>query len=105
MTKAALVAIDSDISDSLTVASVTTRRIASTDTVGGKTWSVAGSGPSSTGLQEQPDLRIVLRWSDARRGAGPRLFSVLRRGDTGSGRRRLKRPRYASRIGPPKKAR
>ena len=48
MTKAALVAIDSDISDSLTVASADETTYCLADTVGGKNWSVAGPGPSST---------------------------------------------------------
>ena len=48
MTKAALVAIDSDISDSLTVASSDETTYCLADTVGGKNWSVTGPGPSST---------------------------------------------------------
>jgi hypothetical protein len=42
-----LVGIDSGISDSLTVASATATTYCLTDTVSGKTWSVAGPGPSS----------------------------------------------------------
>jgi type IV pilus assembly protein PilA len=48
MTPAKLKAIDSGVSDSLTVASVTATTYCLTDTVSGKTWSVAGPGPSST---------------------------------------------------------
>jgi len=47
MTRAKLVAIDSGISPTLTVASVTATTYCITDTVSGKTWSVAGPGPSS----------------------------------------------------------
>lgn len=47
MTKPLLVGIDSGISDSLTVASATATTYCLTDTVSGKTWSVAGPGPSS----------------------------------------------------------
>jgi len=47
MNAAALVAIDSGVSPSLTVASVTATTYCLTDTVSGKTWSVAGPGPSS----------------------------------------------------------
>jgi len=47
MTPVKLVAIDSGISPSLTVASVTATTYCLTDTVSGKTWSVAGPGPSS----------------------------------------------------------
>ena len=47
MTKAALVAIDSGVSSSLTVASVAATTYCITDTVSGKTWSVQGPGPSS----------------------------------------------------------
>ena len=42
-----LVLIDSGVSPSLTVASVTASTYCLTDTVSGKTWSVAGPGPSS----------------------------------------------------------
>jgi type IV pilus assembly protein PilA len=48
MTVAKLKAIDSGISNSLTVASVTCTTYCLTDTVSGKTWSVSGPGPSST---------------------------------------------------------
>ncbi len=48
MTVAKLKAIDSGISNSLTVASVTATTYCITDTVSGKTWSVSGPGPSST---------------------------------------------------------
>ena len=48
MTVAKLKAIDSGISNSLTVASVTGTTYCLTDTVSGKTWSVSGPGPSST---------------------------------------------------------
>jgi type IV pilus assembly protein PilA len=47
MTPAKLVAIDSGLSPSLTVASVSATTYCLTDTVSGKTWSVAGPGPSS----------------------------------------------------------
>ena len=48
MTVAKLKAIDSGLSNSLTVASVTATTYCITDTVSGKTWSVSGPGPSST---------------------------------------------------------
>ena len=48
MTVAKLKAIDSGLSNSLTVASVTATTYCLTDTVSGKTWSVSGPGPSST---------------------------------------------------------
>ncbi len=48
MTPAALKAIDSGVSDSLTVASATATTYCITDTVSGKTWSVSGPGPAST---------------------------------------------------------
>jgi type IV pilus assembly protein PilA len=48
MTKATLIAVDSGISDSLTVASATATTYCLAETVGGKQWSVAGPGPSST---------------------------------------------------------
>ena len=48
MTVAKLKAIDSGVSNSLTVASVTATTYCLTDTVSGKTWSVSGPGPSST---------------------------------------------------------
>jgi type IV pilus assembly protein PilA len=47
MNAAALVAIDSGVSPSLTVASAALAAYCITDTVSGKTWSVAGPGPSS----------------------------------------------------------
>jgi type IV pilus assembly protein PilA len=47
MTPAKLKAIDSGVSDSLTVASATATTYCLTDTVSGKTWSVAGPGASS----------------------------------------------------------
>jgi type IV pilus assembly protein PilA len=48
MDAADLVARDSGISPTLTVASVTATTYCLTDTVSGKTWSVAGPGPSSS---------------------------------------------------------
>jgi type IV pilus assembly protein PilA len=48
MDASALVAIDSGVSPTLTVASVTTTTYCLTDTVSGKVWSVAGPEPSST---------------------------------------------------------
>jgi len=48
MTVAKLKAIDSGLSNSLTVASVSATTYCLTDTVSGKTWSVSGPGPSST---------------------------------------------------------
>jgi type IV pilus assembly protein PilA len=47
MNAAALVAIDSGVSPSLTVASAGATTYCLTDTVSGKTWSVLGPGPSS----------------------------------------------------------
>jgi type IV pilus assembly protein PilA len=47
MNAAALVAIDSGVSPSLTVASAGASTYCLTDTVSGKTWSVLGPGPSS----------------------------------------------------------
>ena len=47
MDAAALVAIDSGVSPTLTVASATAGTYCLTDTVSGKTWSVLGPGPSS----------------------------------------------------------
>jgi type IV pilus assembly protein PilA len=47
MDAAALVAIDSGVSPTLTVASAAAGAYCITDTVSGKTWSVAGPGPSS----------------------------------------------------------
>ena len=47
MTKAALVAIDSGVSDTLAVASAGASDYCLTDTVSGKTWSVKGPGPGS----------------------------------------------------------
>ena len=48
MNAAALVAIDSGVSPSLTVASAGATTYCLTDTVSGKTWSVLGPGPSSS---------------------------------------------------------
>ena len=48
MTVAKLKAIDSGISNTLTVAAVTETTYCITDTVSGKTWSVSGPGPSSS---------------------------------------------------------
>ena len=48
MTAAKLKAIDGGVSPTLTVASVTATTYCITDTVSGKTWSVAGPGASST---------------------------------------------------------
>jgi len=48
MTKPLMVAIDSGISDSLTVASAAAATYCLTDTVGGKVWSVRGPGASFT---------------------------------------------------------
>jgi prepilin-type N-terminal cleavage/methylation domain-containing protein len=48
MTKPLLVAIDSGISDTLTVASADADSYCLAETVGGKQWSVAGPGASST---------------------------------------------------------
>ena len=48
MTKATLVAIDSGISDSLTVAAADADSYCLAESVGGKNWSVAGPGASST---------------------------------------------------------
>jgi type IV pilus assembly protein PilA len=48
MTKPALVSIDSGVSDTLTVASVSATTYCLTDTVGGKVWSVAGPGASTS---------------------------------------------------------
>jgi len=48
MDATALTAIDSGISPTLTVASAGASSYCLTDTVSGKTWSVAGPGPSST---------------------------------------------------------
>ena len=47
MSTSALVAIDSGVSPTLTVASAAAGTYCLTDTVGGKTWSVLGPGPSS----------------------------------------------------------
>ena len=52
MNAAALVAIDSGVSPSLTVASAGATTYCLTDTVSGKTWSVAGPGPSSADFKE-----------------------------------------------------
>ena len=52
MTKPLLVAIDSGISDSLTVASAGATTYCLAETVGGKNWSVAGPGASSTDFKE-----------------------------------------------------
>jgi type IV pilus assembly protein PilA len=48
MTPAKLKAIDSGVSDTLTVAAVTATTYCLTDTVSGKTWSVAGPGASGS---------------------------------------------------------
>ena len=48
MTKPLMIAIDSGISDSLTVATVAATTYCLTDTVGGKVWSVRGPGASFT---------------------------------------------------------
>jgi type IV pilus assembly protein PilA len=48
MTKPLLVAIDSGISDTLTVASADADSYCLAETVGGKQWSVAGPGASTT---------------------------------------------------------
>jgi type IV pilus assembly protein PilA len=48
MNAAALVAIDSGVSPTLTVASAGATTYCLTDTVSGKTWSVLGPGPSSS---------------------------------------------------------
>ena len=48
MTPAKLAAIDSGISNTLTVASVTATTYCLTDTVSGKTWSVAGPGAATS---------------------------------------------------------
>jgi type IV pilus assembly protein PilA len=48
MNAAALVAIDSGVSPTLTVASAGATTYCLTDTVSGKTWSALGPGPSST---------------------------------------------------------
>ncbi|HXG76943.1 MAG TPA: prepilin-type N-terminal cleavage/methylation domain-containing protein [Gaiellaceae bacterium] len=48
MDAADLQGIDSGVSASLTVASATATTYCLTDTVSGKTWSVAGPGPAST---------------------------------------------------------
>ena len=47
MDAAAIVLIDSGVSPTLTVASTAAAAYCITDTVSGKTWSVAGPGPSS----------------------------------------------------------
>jgi type IV pilus assembly protein PilA len=52
MDAADLVAIDSSVSPTLTVASVSASTYCLTDTVSGKTWSVAGPGPSSADFHE-----------------------------------------------------
>jgi type IV pilus assembly protein PilA len=52
MTAASLVAIDSGVSPTLTVASAAAATYCLTDTVSGKTWSVAGPGPSSADFKE-----------------------------------------------------
>jgi type IV pilus assembly protein PilA len=48
MTPAALKLVDSGVSDTLTVASVTATTYCLTDTVSGKVWSVAGPGASTS---------------------------------------------------------
>jgi type IV pilus assembly protein PilA len=52
MTKAALTAIDSGVSSTLTVASVTASTYCLADTDGSHPWSVAGPGPSSADYKE-----------------------------------------------------
>ena len=47
MTKAKLLAVDSGISDTLTVASVTATTYCIAESVGGKSWSVAGPGANA----------------------------------------------------------
>ena len=48
MTKAKLLGIDSGVSDTLTVASVTATTYCIAESVGGKNWSVAGPGANAT---------------------------------------------------------
>jgi type IV pilus assembly protein PilA len=55
MTKAALVGIDQGISDTLAVASAGASAYCLTDTVSGKTWSVAGPGPGSADWHNSAD--------------------------------------------------
>jgi type IV pilus assembly protein PilA len=55
MTAAKLKAIDSGVSDTLTVAAVTATTYCLTDTVSGKTWSVAGPGAASTDYHNTAD--------------------------------------------------
>ena len=52
MTKAALVSIDSGVSDSLTVASAAATTYCLAESVGGKNWSVRGPGASTTDFKE-----------------------------------------------------
>jgi type IV pilus assembly protein PilA len=52
MTKPLLVGIDSGISSTLAVASAAANTYCLTDTVGGKTWSVKGPGPSAASFVE-----------------------------------------------------
>ena len=61
MTKPLLVAIDSGISDSLTVASATATTYCLADTVGWQELERPRTRSLEHGLQEQPDLRVVLR--------------------------------------------
>jgi type IV pilus assembly protein PilA len=55
MTPAKLKAIDSGVSDTLTVANTTATTYCLTDTVSGKTWSVAGPGASSSDFKPSDD--------------------------------------------------
>jgi type IV pilus assembly protein PilA len=55
MEAADLAAIDSGISPTLTVVSVTKSTYCLADTVSGKTWSVAGPGPSSADFKNSSD--------------------------------------------------
>ena len=55
MNAAALVAIDSGVSPTLAVASAAAAAYCLTDTVSGKTWSVAGPGPSSADFHASAD--------------------------------------------------
>jgi type IV pilus assembly protein PilA len=55
MTTAKLVAIDSGLSSTLTVAAAGANTYCLTDTVSGKTWSVAGPGPSSADFHATAD--------------------------------------------------
>jgi type IV pilus assembly protein PilA len=55
MDEADLAAIDSGVSPTLKVVSVTESTYCLADTVSGKTWSVAGPGPSSSDFKNSPD--------------------------------------------------